>query len=101
MSKYTVFPERKKGQRFDKPVLNRLSMYLFGRDGQLISNATGEPVGTFKVTGFFTGKDSGGRPVQFQALECHIPGWIVPAYRRDVQYAICQDFSKKAIKVAA
>jgi hypothetical protein len=96
MSKnYTVFADRKKGQRFDKPLLRPIAKYMFGRDGGLVANASGETVGTFKVTGFFTGSD--GR--QFQALECHIPGWIVPAFRRDVQYPVCQDFSKKAVKV--
>lgn len=99
-SKSAAFEVRRLGGRYSKKIVQRAGVYVFGKpDGNLVDH-NGKVVGTYKVTGFQSRRDKNlRRDVQVQVLECLIGEWRVPAWRKDNQYPIHQDFSLKAQKV--
>lgn len=101
-SKSAPFEVRRVGGRYSKKLIQRAGVYVLGRaDGTLVDH-NGKQVGTYAITGFQTRYNKGlRRDEQVQALECFLDGWRVPAYRKDVQYPVHQDFNLKAVKVSA
>lgn len=101
-SKHASFEVRRLGGRNSKKLVQRAGVYVLGRaDGTLVDH-NGKQVGTYKVTGYQSRYNKSlRRDEQVQTLECFLGEWRVPAYRKDVQYPVHQDFSLKAEKVAA
>jgi hypothetical protein len=99
-SKTAPFEVRRLGGRYSKKIVQRAGVYVFGKpDGNLVDH-NGKTVGTFKVTGFQTRYNKAlRRDEQVQVLECVIGEWRVPAWRKDAQYPVHQDFSLKIQKV--
>lgn len=99
-SKAAPFEVRRLHGRFSKKLVQRAGVYVLGRPDGTLADHNGKTVGTYTVIGFQTRYNKGlRRDEQVQALECFINGWRVPAYRKDVQYPIHQDFSLKAAPV--
>lgn len=97
-----TYEVRRLGQRYSRKLVQRAGVYVLGKaDGTLV-NHNGLKVGTYKVLGFQTRYNKAlRRDEQVETLSCVINGWNVPAWRKDTQYPIHQDFSLKASKVSA
>lgn len=97
---YAHCQPRRKGQRYDKPLLPTFCT-TGPQGGALIQHGSPAPVGTAAVVGIFTGYDPFGGECQYEELECTLPcGTIVPAYRKhsaESNYMVCQRFTYKAV----
>lgn len=100
-TKHAPFEVRRVGGRYSKKLIQRAGVYVLGRaDGTLVDH-NGKQVGTYKITGYQTRRNKAlRRDEQVQVLECELGGWLVPAWRKDSQYPVHQDFSLKAVKVS-
>lgn len=100
-SKHSVFEVRRLHGRKSKKLVQRAGVYVVGRaDGTLVDH-NGKQVGTYSVNGYQTRYNKVlRRDEQVQVLTCVLNGWRVPAWRKDVQYPVHQDFNLKAVKVA-
>lgn len=97
-----TYEVRRLGQRYSKKLIQKAGVYVFGKPNGTLVNHNGAVVGTYKVTGFQTRYNKTlRRDEQVETLDCVLGEWRVPAWRKDVQYPVHQDFSLKAVKVSS
>lgn len=93
-----IRPLKPKQQR-DKPLLPMFLVEDPSSPSRLILIDVRKPVqGTCKKVGDFVGRGTYGTEQKYEAIEVHYGGWIIPCYRLNADYVICQNYLYRAVK---